>query len=30
VLDEDFSLLKRLGDRIWKQGMQELKFDKLI
>ena len=30
VLDEDFELLKTLGENIWKHGAQELQFEKLI
>jgi Protein of unknown function (DUF3830) len=29
VFDEDLALLKTLGEKIWKQGAQELKFEKL-
>jgi hypothetical protein len=29
VFDEDIDLLKDLGEKIWKQGIQELKFEKL-
>lgn len=29
VFDEDLELLKALGDRIWKQGVQELQFEKI-
>lgn len=29
VYDEDFDLLKTLGDNIWKYGVQEIKFEKL-
>jgi len=29
VFDEDMHLLKALGDRIWKQGVQELTFEEL-
>ena len=29
VFDEDMSLLKELGEQVWKQGMQELTFEKL-
>ncbi|MBI5540523.1 MAG: DUF3830 family protein [Bacteroidia bacterium] len=29
VYDEDFSLLKTLGDNIWKYGVQEIIFEKL-
>jgi hypothetical protein len=27
VFEEDLALLKELGDKIWKQGAQELKFE---
>jgi hypothetical protein len=30
VFDEDLSLLKDLGDKIWRQGEQELTFEKLF
>lgn len=29
VFEEDLILLKRFGDKIWKQGAQELKFENL-
>ena len=29
VFDEDFPLLKSLGDKIWREGTQELTFQKL-
>jgi hypothetical protein len=29
VLDEDMALLKEFGDKIWKLGAQELKFENL-
>jgi Protein of unknown function (DUF3830) len=29
VFDEDLALLKLLGEKIWKQGAQELKFETL-
>ena len=29
VVEEDLALLRALGDKIWKQGGQELKFEKL-
>lgn len=29
VFDEDLPLLKELGEKIWKQGARELKFEKL-
>jgi len=29
VFDEDMPFLKELGENIWKQGMQELIFEKL-
>jgi hypothetical protein len=30
VFDEDFDLLKTLGESIWKHGIQELTFDRLL
>lgn len=30
VFDEDLSLLKELGNKIWRQGEQELTFEKLF
>ncbi|HEY6503405.1 MAG TPA: DUF3830 family protein [Chitinophagaceae bacterium] len=29
VIEEDLELLKALGDKIWKQGIQELRFEKI-
>ena len=29
VIDEDLALLKTLGEKIWKQGAQELRFEKI-
>jgi hypothetical protein len=29
VFDEDLSILKELGEKIWKQGQQQLTFEKL-
>ncbi|HVE61387.1 MAG TPA: DUF3830 family protein [Chitinophagaceae bacterium] len=30
VFEEDLSLLKDLGNKIWREGVQELKFEKLV
>jgi hypothetical protein len=30
VFDEDMFLLKELGEAVWKKGMQELTFEKLV
>lgn len=30
VFDEDMALLKELGNKIWRQGEQELTFEKLV
>lgn len=30
VYDEDLQALQALGEQIWKEGMQQLKFEKLI